>query len=258
LSDPALADGTAIRLEGVTKRYRAADGGVGGIKNLLLHLPRALATRRRAPTFTALDGIDLEIAAGECVGVIGRNGSGKSTTLGLIAGVLEPDEGRVVVRGRVCPMLELGAGFHQDLTGVDNAILNAVLQGLTLAEARARLPAIAEFADLGEFMHRPIRTYSSGMLARLGFAVTTQLDPEILLVDELLAVGDERFQARCFEKIEEFRARGVTIVLVTHILPWVEATCSRAVLIEGGRVVGDGEPAKVIAQYHGLVANTSS
>jgi len=247
----------AIRLDRVTKRYRASDGGPGGIKNLLLHLPRALAARRNAPSFTALDAIDLEVGRGECVGVIGRNGSGKSTTLGLIAGVLEPDEGRVVVRGRVCPMLELGAGFHPDLSGVDNAIMNAVLQGLSLAEARARLPAMAEFADLGEFMNRPIRTYSSGMLARLGFAVTTQLDPEILLVDELIAVGDERFQVRCFEKIEEFRARGVTIVLVTHILPWVEAACSRAVLIDAGRVAADGEPAKVIAEYHARVAAAS-
>jgi lipopolysaccharide transport system ATP-binding protein len=193
--------------------------------------------------------ISFQITKGECVGFIGRNGVGKSTLLGLIAGVLKPDSGKIVVKGRVSPLLELGAGFHPDLTGRENIILNGVLLGMTKAEVKAKLDFIVEFSGLKDFIDQPIRTYSSGMVARLAFSVIAHLDPEILLIDEVLAVGDVEFQKKSFQKILEFKEKGITIVLVSHSLDSIVKVCERAIWLENGGIKMDGEAKEVVSAY---------
>jgi len=243
-----------VRFEHVTKVYRVGGAAPIGLKNLLLRLPEIAKERRRQPRFEALCDVSFEIDAGECVGLIGPNGSGKSTALGLMAGVLRPTSGRVETRGHVSPLLELGAGFHPELSGAENILLNGVLLGLTRRQVRERFEAIVAFSGLEEFLHRPVRSYSSGMVARLGFAVAAHVDPDVLLVDEVLAVGDESFQQRCLAKLEEFRAAGVTIVLVSHALTLVEALCDGALLLERGELVAAGKPDEVISIYRDRVA----
>ena len=189
--------------------------------------------------------------------IIGPNGSGKSTTLGLIARVLKPSAGNIETWGRICPLLELGAGFHPALNGAENIHLNGVLLGLRRQVVRERFDAIVEFSELGDFIHRPIRTYSSGMLARLGFSVAAHLDPEILLIDEALAVGDESFRKKCHAKLEEFRSRGVTIIIVSHDLDRVTELCDRAALLDHGRLVSIGDPQAVIDEYRAMLAPVS-
>jgi len=247
--------GPAVRFEGVTKQYRVGGGAPIGLKNLLLRLPEVAKDLRRRPRFEALCDVSFEIEAGECIGLIGPNGSGKSTALGLMAGVLRPTAGRVETRGHVSPLLELGAGFHPELTGAENILLNGVLLGLTRREVRERFGAIVAFSGLEEFLHRPVRSYSSGMVARLGFSVAAHVDPDVLLVDEVLAVGDEAFQVRCLAKLEEFRAAGVTIVLVSHALTLVEALCDGAILLERGEVVAAGKPDEVVSIYRDRIAH---
>lgn len=247
-ADPGRG-GAAVRFDGVVKTYRVDDTAALGLKYRLLHLRSHLRDRRSRRAFTALDGVSFEVRRGECLGVIGRNGSGKSTTLGLMAGVYRPTAGTVSVAGRVSPLLELGAGFHPDLTGEENLLLNGILLGLTRDQVAARRDAIVAFAELGEFIGRPLRTYSSGMVARLGFSVVVHLDPEILLIDEVLAVGDEAFQAKCMRKMESFRAAGTTMVFVSHSMTAVSAICDRAALLEGGRLVAIGPTAEVVAEY---------
>jgi lipopolysaccharide transport system ATP-binding protein len=237
----------------VTKRYRLNRLQSFGLKHALLHLPRYLREMTHAESFTALSDVSFEVAKGECLGVIGRNGSGKSTTLGLIAGVLRPTSGTVETLGRICPLLELGAGFHYDLTGRENIVLNGVLLGMTRAEVARRADAIIAFSELAAFIDQPIRVYSSGMLARLGFSVAVHLDPDILLIDEVLAVGDADFQRKCLAKMEEFRRRGTTMVLVSHGLEAVRSICDRAVLLDSGRVAAIGETAATIDAYAKLM-----
>jgi lipopolysaccharide transport system ATP-binding protein len=244
-----LSDAAAIRFENVVKRYRTGDRGSPGLKHVLLHLAQAFRERRRRSTFTALDGVSFEVRRGESFGIIGRNGSGKSTTLGLIAGVLRPTGGTVGVRGRVSPLLELGAGFHPDLSGEENLLLNGVLLGLTRREVLEKQEAIAAFSELGDFIRRPLRTYSSGMIARLGFSVVVHLDPEILLIDEVLAVGDEAFQSKCMKRMEAFRAAGTTMLFVSHNLQAVERLCDRVALLETGRLAALGPPKEIVAEY---------
>jgi homopolymeric O-antigen transport system ATP-binding protein len=183
------------------------------------------------------------------VGLIGANGAGKSTLLGLIAGVLQPQSGTVEVHGRVAPLLELGGGFHPELTGRENIVLNGVLLGLRRVELDARMDAITAFSELGDFLEQPLRTYSSGMVARLAFAVAAHLEPDILLIDEILAVGDQHFQGKCREKIAEFKDRGVTIVLVSHALEDVRRLCHRAIWLDGGSIRSEGAPGSVIDAY---------
>lgn len=238
----------AIELTGVSKSYPLYRSLTAGFKHFLLHLPGSLQDLR-APRHQALADVTLTIAPGEAVGFVGGNGAGKSTLLGLMAGVLRPSAGTVTVRGRVCPLLELGAGFHFELTGRDNILLNGVLLGLTRAEIQARMEAIVAYAELEAFIDQPIRTYSSGMLARLGFAVAAHLEPDILLVDETLAVGDARFQKKCQATMAAFRKAGVTLVLVSHNMDDVRAVCTRAVWLDRGRVRLDGEPDAVIDAY---------
>jgi len=199
----------------------------------------------------ALDDVSFQAEQGESIGLIGLNGSGKSTTLALIAGVLKAQVGKVEVRGRVCPLLELGAGFHPEMTGRENIILNGVLLGLTRREVSAKMEEIVAFSELEHFLDQPLRTYSSGMMARLGFSVAAHVDPEILLIDEVLAVGDLRFQAKCREKLEEFKRRKVTIVLVSHSLGQVRDFCKRVIWLNDGKIAADGEPGSVIPCYEG-------
>ena len=239
----------AIRFDGVVKTYRVDDTAALGLKYRLLHLGQYLRDRRRRRAFTALDGASFEVRRGECLGLIGRNGSGKSTSLGLMAEVYWPTAGTVTVRGRVSPLLELGAGFHPDLTGEENLLLNGILLGLTRDQIVAKRDAIIAFSELGDFIRRPLRTYSSGMIARLGFSVVVHLDPEILLIDEVLAVGDEAFQAKCLEKMLTFRESGTTMVFVSHDMKSVERICDRVVLLDAGKVALEGPPAEVIAAY---------
>ncbi|MBS3909182.1 MAG: ABC transporter ATP-binding protein [Actinobacteria bacterium] len=199
--------------------------------------------------FWALSGVSFNVNKGEMVGIIGHNGSGKSTLLKCIAGVLPVDKGSVKVNGRISPLLELGAGFHPDLSGRENIYLNAAILGLTRKQVKARFDDIVNFAELEEFIDTPVRNYSSGMYVRLGFAIAVHSDPEILLVDEVLAVGDEAFQKKCFEKIEAFKKAGVTIVFVTHDLGSVRRMCDRVITLERGRIKAQGKPGQVIRDY---------
>ncbi len=244
-----MSDDVVIRLHCVTKRYYLRSQVSDGFKSLLLHLPSQIKAMREQKPFSALADVSLEIRRGECVSLIGSNGAGKSTALGLIAGVLRPTHGTVDVRGRVCPLLELGAGFTYELTGRENIVLNGVLLGLTRREVAARTEEIIAFSELGRFIDAPLRTYSSGMVVRLGFSVAMHLDPDILLVDEVLAVGDARFQQKCFERMEHFRRRGTTMVFVSHDLGSVARISDRVALLESGRLVGLGEPSTMIDQY---------
>lgn len=201
-----------------------------------------------------LRDIQLTIKPGESVGLVGRNGAGKSTLLKLISGVSTPTEGHVTATGRVSALLELGMGFHHEFTGRQNAYMQGYLQGMSRAEVAAIMPEIAAFAEIGEYLDRPIRIYSSGMLLRLAFSVATAVRPDILIVDEALAVGDAYFQHKCFDRIRNYRNNGTTLLFVSHDPGAVKSLCDRAVLIEGGGVVRDGAPADVIDYYNALIA----
>lgn len=243
----ALAAGPAVFLDHVTLRYRIPREVVSTFKEYTL---RKLRGRMEHNTLVALRDVNLTIARGERVGIIGANGAGKSSLFRLIARVRPPTEGRLVVRGRVAPLLELGLGFHGELTGRENVILHGALMGFSREEMLGRVDAIAAFAELEEFLDAPIRTYSTGMAARLAFSVATDVDPDILLVDEALAVGDERFRAKCRERMAGLRERGRTFLLVSHSLPDVTDSCARAVWISEGRIVADGPAADICAAYH--------
>lgn len=237
-----------IKFSDVWKHYPYYHALSGGIKHFLFNMPkyiRELSTKK----YQALEGVSFSICRGECVAIIGRNGSGKSTTLGMIAGVLRPNSGIVEISGRVSPLLELGGGFHPELSGRENILLNGVLLGLSQAQVAAKLQEIIEFSELQQFIDVPIRTYSSGMLARLAFSVVAHLDPEILLIDEVLGVGDLGFQKKCLEKILEFKKKGVTIVLVTHSVEEVKKVCDRTIWIDNHKVRMDGNSEDVIGEY---------
>lgn len=236
-----------IVFKNVTKSYPYYGYITAGFKTFLFNLPKALKhTKKR---FTALENISFEVYKGECFGIIGRNGAGKSTLLGLIAGVLKPDKGKISVRGKISPLLELGAGFHPELTGRENIILNGILLGMTKREVLNKMEEIIEFSELGEFIDQPLRTYSSGMVARLGFSVVAHLDPDILLVDEILAVGDLNFQRKCMKKIESFRKNSVTIVIVSHSTEQIKRLCDRVMWIDEHKVKAIGKPDEVCRMY---------
>ena len=205
-------------------------------------------------TFWALRDVGFDVARGETLGLIGHNGCGKSTLLQIVAGILEPDGGQVHTSGRITSLLELGAGFSPDLSGRENIFLNAALHGVAADVIRAKFEAIVDFAELGRFIDTPVRNYSSGMYMRLGFSVAAHLDPEIVLVDEALAVGDEAFQRKCLRKIQEFQANGVTVIIVSHDLLLVERLCNRACLLQRGELLAVGPAADVIARYHQIAA----
>jgi len=199
--------------------------------------------------FFALTDVSLQITAGEFVGIIGPNGSGKSTLLKLLAGIYRPDRGQLQVSGSIAPLLELGIGFQQDLSARDNIFLNAVLLGLPAAKTRKILPDIVEFAEIGHFLDLKIKNYSSGMRQRLAFAIAAFIDADIYLCDEVFAVGDESFQAKCLQVFQNWRAAGKTIILVSHNTGQIASICDRAVLMQGGRIMADGEPQSVVSLY---------
>lgn len=237
-----------ITFDKVYKSYPMYSAVTGGIKTFLFNAPRAIK-EFRSSRFDALRDISFEIRHGETVGFVGNNGAGKSTTLGLMAGVLKPTAGNVTVNGTISPLLELGGGFHPDLSGRENILLNGVLLGLTRIEVGRKTDEIIEFSELLEFIDQPIRTYSSGMLARLGFSVMAHLEPDILLVDEVLAVGDMNFQRKCIDKMEEFKRSGVTIVLVSHSMDSISMICDRVIWIEGHRINMEGSCQDVVPAY---------
>jgi len=246
---------STIELRRVGVRYRLPRSGTRSLKELaVLWLRRRVAYEE----FWALRGVDLRVARGERLGVIGRNGAGKSTLLQVVARVVAPTIGTASVRGRVAPLLQLGAGFDPELTGRENVFLNGSLLGMRRADIRARFDAIVEFAELADFVHVPLRAYSSGMAARLGFAVATAAQPDILLLDEVLSVGDEAFQAKCLTRMREFAARGTTMVVVTHDPSFVLEHCTRAIWIDAGQLRVEGDPADVVDAYHAFLAEQTS
>lgn len=236
-----------IHFENVTIRYRIPRGGSRSLKE---HVVRRLSRRITFDEFDALRDASLDVSDGENVGVIGRNGAGKSTMFKAICRVVRPSEGRVVVRGRIAPLLELGLGMNAELTGRENVLLQGSLLGFSRSEMRRRMPSIAEFAEIGEFIDAPMRTYSTGMVSRLAFSVATDVDPDILLVDEALAVGDERFRAKCRDRMAGFREAGKTVLLVSHSLDQIRETCSRALWLDEGRIIADGPVSVVADAYH--------
>ena len=197
----------------------------------------------------ALGSVSLAVPRGATLGIIGRNGSGKSTLIRIIAGIYTPDSGRVAIEGRVSALIELGAGFHPEFTGRENIFINGIILGLSRKQIQARFDEIVDFAGLEDFIDSPVRTYSSGMYMRLGFSVAVHVDPDVLLVDEVLAVGDEAFVRKGLEKMDEFKRQGKTIVVAGHDLAMVERWCDAAVLLEKGHVTAQGDPADVVAAY---------
>ncbi|HWC64851.1 MAG TPA: ABC transporter ATP-binding protein, partial [Thermoanaerobaculia bacterium] len=218
------------------------------LKEYLLHFVRGQLVYEK---LWALRDVDLTIAPGESVGIVGRNGAGKSTLLRVISGVLTPTRGRVAARGRIAPILELGTGFDPELTGLENIRLFALFLGRGHREVDAAVDAIVDFSGLGDFVRSPVRSFSSGMLARLGFAIVTAWTPDILIVDEALAVGDAAFLARCRARLAEFRRAGTTILLVSHQPELIRASCTRCLRIEAGRIAADGDPETVLERYAG-------
>lgn len=209
--------------------------------------------RKLYSEFWALRKVDLEVSRGETVGIVGRNGAGKSTLLQLIAGTMQPTEGQIAVRGRVAALLELGSGFNPEFTGRENVLMNAQVLGLRRSEIHDRFDRITDFAGLGSFIDQPVRTYSSGMMVRLAFSVAINIDPDVLIIDEALAVGDEAFQRKCYARIEEIKQAGATILFVSHSAQSVVQLCDRAVLIEGGHRLLTGRPRDVVSRYSRLL-----
>ena len=234
----------AIDVRGVKKVYKLYDKPSDRMKEAF-----GLLKNRPPKKHYALKGVDLQIHAGETVGIIGTNGSGKSTILKIITGALNPSEGEVKVNGRISALLELGAGFNMEYNGIENVYLNGTMMGFSRKEIDAKLPAILDFADIGDYVYQPCKTYSSGMFVRLAFAVAINIEPEILIVDEALSVGDVFFQAKCYHKFEEFKKMGKTIVFVSHDLSSISKYCDRVYLLNKGSLLGEGGPKEMIDAY---------
>lgn len=242
-------DAPAVTVEQVSKRYFLRGRRAPALKTALLTLPALLLNGRARHEFWALQDLSFTVQRSECLGLVGPNGSGKSSLLRIIAQITPPTQGRVTTNGRVSALLELGAGFHEQLTGRENALLNAVLLGLRRQEAREVLPEIIAFSELGDFIDEPMHTYSSGMYMRLGFSVAVHVQPEILLVDEVLAVGDAEFQSKCYTHMERLREAGVTIIMASHDLTAIQRYTDRVLLLEQGRIALEGRPADVLHEY---------
>ena len=252
VSDPQISTESkgnkepVILFEGVSVRYRVPRERVSGIKEFAI---RWLQRRLTYEEFWAVRDVSFEVRKGEVFGIIGRNGAGKSTMLKVMARVLQPTQGRVVMRGRLAPLLELGGGFHPELNGRENVYLNMALLGHSRAETDRLFDSILEFAEVSDFIEAPLRTYSTGMVARLGFAVATCVRPDILLVDEVLSVGDTRFQEKCLDRMQFYRDQGTTIVIVSHSMGTVSYFCSRALWLDHGQVKAMGDVDEVVNQY---------
>jgi ABC-2 type transport system ATP-binding protein len=243
----APASAPVVALQGAGKRYTKYEDAP-----MLMTAVRFRSRTRRSKLW-AVRGVDLQVERGECIGVIGRNGSGKSTLLQMLAGVTAPTEGRVTVRGRIAPLVQVGVGFHPELTGRENVYVNGTILGMTRQEIDERFDQIVEFSEIAAFVDTPVKFYSSGMFVRLGFAVAIHAQPDVLLVDEVLAVGDLAFQMKCFDRMMEIRRSGTTIVVVSHNLNAVRNMCDRVLLLHNGDVRYDGDPNDAISMYHDLL-----
>jgi len=239
-----------IRVDNVTQCFRVIQERPDTLRELFSKLFRRQSGFHN---FEAVKNASFDVPAGQTLALIGRNGSGKSTLLKIIAGVYRPTTGSVDVHGTIAPLIELGAGFHHELTGRENILLNGLLMGYSKREMKAREQSIIDFAEIGEFIDSPVKQYSSGMYARLAFAVATEVDPQILVVDEILGVGDMGFKEKCFARMRNFRQAGKTILLVTHSMKDVEELCDRAILIEHGSILVDGRPGEAIAMFRSLL-----
>lgn len=241
---------TAIRVTDVTKIYKLYDNPKDRLKESL-----GLTRKKCYQEHYALNHINFEVAKGETVGIIGTNGSGKSTMLKLVTGVLTPSAGEIQVDGRVSALLELGAGFDTEYTGIENVYLNGTMIGFSRSEIDAKMQDILDFADIGDFVYQPVKSYSSGMFVRLAFAVAINIDPEILIVDEALSVGDVFFQAKCYRKFEEFKKQGKTILFVSHDLGSITKYCDRAILLNKGQKIFEGTPKETVDIYKKVLVN---
>ena len=245
------SDQPIIELNNVSVKYRVPQEQIGTFKEYFIRLLEGKVKQR---TFNALNQVNLSVNRGEVFGLIGHNGAGKSTLLKLVAKVIRPTAGRVIVRGRVAPLLEVGAGFHPELTGRENIYLNGAMLGFSQEEMHKKFPRIVEFSELGDFIDAPLRTYSSGMTARLGFAVATDSQPDILIVDEILSVGDEAFQHKSYDRIQSIKSQGATILLVSHSMSVIEGMCQRAAWLHRGQIVSMDNAKGVVDRYLGLVS----
>lgn len=235
----------AIRFEHVHKSFR-----ISQTKTVKEHLLGVAGHRTSAVVLQAVKDLNVDVQVGESVALLGHNGSGKSTSLKMLAGTIAPSSGKVYARGRIAPLLELGAGFHPDLTGRENVFMNSAILGIRREEVARRLDEIVDFAEVADFLDTPVKFYSSGMAVRLGFAIAVNVEPEILLVDEVLAVGDESFQAKCLQRMRQLQVDGRTIVLVTHALAQAETFCDRALVLNHGETVYDGPIQGAAQPYH--------
>jgi ABC-2 type transport system ATP-binding protein/lipopolysaccharide transport system ATP-binding protein len=241
---------TAFFLENVSVSYKLPEEKVASLKEYVVRLAQG---KIRYNSFLALDNISLSVRQGEIFGVLGRNGAGKSTMLKVLSRVLTPTAGRVWVRGQVYPLLQLGAGFHPELTGIENIYLNGTLLGHSRKEIKEKISEIADFAEIGDFIKAPLRTYSSGMMARLGFSVATAWTPDILILDEILSVGDAAFVQKCSRRIEKFRDSGATILLVSHSIDMISSMCQRAALLDHGKLIAVGDAKEISEQYKEMI-----
>jgi teichoic acid transport system ATP-binding protein len=237
----------AVKVEGLTKAYKLYKSPRDRLKEAF-----NIFGRQYHQPFNALEALDISIPRGSTTGIIGRNGSGKSTLLQCICGIVTPSAGSVKVNGKIAALLELGAGFNPEFTGRDNLYINGSILGLTTEEIDARLEDILAFADIGDYIDQPVRSYSSGMFVRLAFSIAIHVDPDILIVDEALAVGDIHFQAKCFDRFHQFREQGTTVIFVTHDLNMVTRYCDQAYLLSKGKIVRQGQPREVVAEYRKL------
>ena len=244
---------SVIKCREISKMYKLYEKNSDRVKESL-----GFSKKKLYKEHFALSGINLDVYRGECVGIIGTNGAGKSTLLKIITGVLNPSSGEVSVNGKISALLELGAGFNMEYTGIENIYINGRMTGFTKEEIDHKLQDILDFADIGEFVYQPVKTYSSGMFVRLAFAVAINIEPDVLIVDEALAVGDVFFQAKCFKKFEEFKSQGKTILFVSHALGTIQKYCDRAVLLNKGKKIAEGSPKEIIDLYNKQLAERNA
>lgn len=239
-----------VNIENISKVYKLYEKNIDRLKDAL-----KLTKKKCYRDYYALNNVSFQIRRGETLGIIGANGSGKSTLLKIITGVLNPTSGTIYVNGRISALLELGAGFNMEYTGIENIYLNGTMIGFSKEEVDNRLKSILDFADIGDFINQPVKTYSSGMFVRLAFAVAINIEPEILIVDEALSVGDVFFQAKCYKKFEEFKHQGKTILFVSHDLSVISKYCDRAILLNNGNKLSEGKPKEIIDMYKRVLVN---
>ena len=252
MSDPKpLRNSVAVKVENVTQRFRVIQERPDTLRELFSNFLRHEVSYHN---FDAVKDVSLDVPEGQMLGLIGRNGSGKSTLLKIIAGVYKPTAGKVHVQGKIAPMIELGAGFHSELTGRENILMNGLLMGYSKEEMKEREQRIIDFAEIGDFIDSPVKQYSSGMHTRLAFAVATEVDPQVLIIDEILSVGDAGFQQKSFARIQDFRQAGKTILFVSHSMPQVAEYCDRVVLLDKGSIMADGDPTEVAELYKNLLS----